>query len=110
MKRFQQYLDRKVIIDKLKDETELAAIGVVVRYLPDPPEDFDEIELALDFEGKSDVGLMITLVEGRIKKLLIGKFHEEDEDILLPLAEESIAHLLNLRGEQLLELFENVTD
>jgi hypothetical protein len=109
MKRFQQFLDRKVNIESMKNDTELTASGISVRYLPDPPEAFDEIELALDFKGQADAGLMITLVDGKIKKLLLGKFHEEDEDVLLPLDDEQLALLLDLRGEQLLKLFEKIT-
>lgn len=109
MKRFRKYIDSSVNIENVKDSDQLNTFEVTCRYLPDPPEDFDEFEFATDFKGNRDLGIMVTIELGKIKKLLFGLIDPEDPDIIRPLSESQIADLLAQRGNQLVRFFDYIT-
>jgi len=109
MKRFRKYIDKTVNMENVKQSEYLDTLGITCRYLPDPPEDFDEFEFATDFEGHRDLGIMVTIELGKIKKLLFGLIDPENPDIIRPLSESHIADLLEQRGNQLVRFFDYVT-
>ena len=109
MKRFRKYIDRNVNLKNVKDSDQLNKFEVTCRYLPDPPEDFDEFEFARDFKGNRDLGIMVTIELGKIKKLLFGLIDPENPDIIRPLSESQIADLLAQRGNQLVRFFDYIT-
>lgn len=109
MKRFRKYIDKTVNMQNVKQPEYLDTLGIACRYLPDPPEDFDEFEFATDFKGHKDLGIMVTVELGRIKKLLFGLIDPENPDIIRPLSESQIAELLDQRGDQLAQFFDYIT-
>ncbi len=109
MKRFRKYIDKTVNMENVKQAEYLETLGIVHRYLPDPPEEFDEFEFATDFQGNKDLGIMVTIELGKIKKLLFGLIDLENPDIIRPLSESQIADLLEQRGNQLTQFFDYIT-
>lgn len=80
------------------------------RYLPDPPEDYDEFEFVTDFGGgKQNLGFMVTIELMKIKKLLFGMISAEDPDAVRPLTEVEMEELLNARGDELVRFVEYIT-
>ncbi|HIC91503.1 MAG TPA: hypothetical protein EYP21_05495 [Syntrophaceae bacterium] len=109
MERFRKYIDRTVNIENVKNSNRLDAFEVTCRYLPDPPEDFDEFEFATDFKGSRDLGIMVTVELGKVKKILFGLIDPKNPDIIRPLSESQIAELLAQRGNQLVRFFDYIT-
>jgi hypothetical protein len=51
MQRFKKYVGREVSLANVKDSAGLNAFGMTCRYLPDPPEDYDEFEFVTEVCG-----------------------------------------------------------
>jgi hypothetical protein len=110
MQRFKKYVGREVSLANVKDSARLSAFGMTCRYLPDPPEDYDEFEFVSDFGGgKENLGFMVTIELMKIKKLLFGMISPEDPDAVRPLTEVEMEELLNSRGDQLVSFVEYIT-
>lgn len=110
MQRFKKYVGREVSLPNIKDSARLETYGMTCRYLPDPPEDYDEFEFVTDFAGgKQNLGFMITIELMKIKKLLFGMISPEDPDVVRPLTESEMEELLNSRGDQLVSFVEYIT-
>ena len=50
MQRFKPFMHRPLATDRLGDTEHLAALEVRGRWIPDPIEDFDEIDLAIPLD------------------------------------------------------------
>jgi hypothetical protein len=109
MERLRQYIGSPINLGNIKDQDKLKAFGFTCRYLPDPPEDFDEFEFATDFEGTNDLGLMVTVEMEKIKKIFFGLFSPEDPDVIRPLNEAQLKSLLDERSETLIRFFDHIT-
>jgi hypothetical protein len=101
MQRFKKYVGEKISLAKIKDAAGIGSFGMTCRYLPDPPEDFDEFEFVTDFGGKNNLGLMVTIELMRIKRLFFGMISPEDPDVIRALNESELEQLLKERGAQL---------
>jgi hypothetical protein len=108
MQRFKKYVGEKISLAKIKDTAGIGSFGMTCRYLPDPPEDFDEFEFVTDFGGTKNLGLMVTIELMRIKKLFFGMISAEDPDVIRPLSESELEQLLKERGDQLEAFFEYI--
>ena len=71
MKRFRKYIGSPINLGNIKDAENLKAFGFTCRYMPDPPEDFDEIEFVTYFEGTNDLGLMVTVESNSINRVFL---------------------------------------
>ena len=109
MERFKKYSDKKLDVERVKDESKLSSFGITCRYLPDPPEEFDEFEFVSTLEKEGDLGFVITIVEGEIKKILFGLIDEKDPDIIRPLSDEKLLLMLANKGGDLTGFFDWVT-
>ena len=111
MQRFKKYIGKGVSLPNIKDPARLESFGMTCRYLPDPPEDYDEFEFVTDFAGgKQNLGFMVTIELMKIKKLLFGIISPEDPDVVRPLSEPEIEELLTTRGDQLVSFVEYITE
>lgn len=108
MKRFRRYIGKTLSLDKAKDEGMLSAYGITSRYIPDPPEDFDEFEFAADFAGQTVV-LLVTVEKGAVKRLLFSFADQDDPDVTRPMSETQLQEFLSQKGEQLTGFFDQIT-
>lgn len=109
MERFRKYIDKGINIGNTKNSDQLNTFEVTGRYLPDPPEEFDEFEFSTNFKGHRDLGIMVTIELGKIKKLVFGLIDPQNPDIIRPLSESQIVELLEQRGDQLVQFFDYIS-
>ncbi|MEW6447113.1 MAG: hypothetical protein AB1426_03360 [Bacillota bacterium] len=108
MERFRKYIGKTLILDNVKDRGILSGYGITSRYLPDPPEDFDEFEFAIDFAGQTVV-LLVTVEKKAVKRLLFSLADQDDPDVTRPLSETQLQEFLSQKGEQLTGFFDHIT-
>ncbi len=109
MKRLRQYLDKQLNISRAMDKAALSGWDITIRYAPDPPEDFDEFEFGLNYQGKEDVAFVITIEKGEIKRMMFGKPDKDNPEILRPMDDATIADLMDKKGDNILAFFNYVT-
>lgn len=109
MERLRKYIGSPISLENIKDEDKLKACGFVCRYLPDPPEDFDEFEFVTDFEGTNDLGLMVTVESSSIKRIFFGLISPDDPDVVSALTEDQLKSLLDRRNDALIQFFDYIT-
>lgn len=109
MERFRKYVGKGLNLENAKDAEKLSTLGIAGRYVPDPPEDFDEFEFTTDFGGETVV-ILVTVEMGRIKRLLFSLADQADPDLTRPLTESQLVDLLSAKGEQLLQFFDHITE
>jgi len=108
VERFRRYFEREVNVERAKDAARLADFGVRGRYVPDPPEDYDEFEFTTEFKGR-DVLIMVTVARGRIQRILFTLIDPGDPELTRPLDQAALREFLAARGDRLVEFFEYVT-
>jgi hypothetical protein len=109
MERLRKYIGSPISLENIKDEDKLKAFGFTCRYLPDPPEDFDEFEFVTDFEGTNDLGLMVTVESNSIKRIFFGLISPDDPDVVSALTEDQLKNLLDQRSDTVLRFFDYIT-
>lgn len=109
MQRFKEYMGKSVSVTNIKDKDRLASFGIICRYLPDPPEDFDEFEFVIDYHGKNDRGMMVTVEMEKIKRIFFGIISPDDPDVFRALTESQLKELLDEKGEILLKFLDHIT-
>ena len=109
MNRLRQYLDRPLNTNKAADREQISRWGIHIRYAPDPPEDFDEFEFGLDYEGRQDVAFVTTIEKGEIKRMLFGRPDKDNPEILRPMDDDTIADMMEKRGADILAFFDFIT-
>lgn len=109
MQRFKQYVGKRIHLSNIKDADRLASFGMICRYLPDPPEDFDEFEFVIDNHGEEKLGLMVTVEMEKIKRIFFGMISPDNPDVVRPLTEDELKELLDEKGANFLGFFEYIT-
>ncbi len=109
MKRLRKYLDKPLNLERASDTAALSQWAISLRYAPDVPEDFDEFEFGLDYQGEQDVAFVVTIEKGEIKRMMFGRPKEENPEILLPMDDATIADLMAKKGKDILAFFDFVT-
>ena len=109
MQRFKQYMGKSINLNNIKDANQLASFGITCRYLPDPPEDFDEFEFVSDYRGEKNLGLMVTVEMEKIKRIFFGMISPDNPDVVRPLTEDGLKELLDEKGADFLRFFEYIT-
>ena len=109
MQRFKQYVGKRIHLSNIKDADRLASFGVICRYLPDPPEEFDEFEFIIDYHREEKLGLMVTVEMEKIKRIFFGMISSDNPDVVRPLTEDELKELLGQKGAKFLEFFEYIT-
>lgn len=108
MERFKKYIGREIKLQRVKDSEKLAACGITCRYLPDPPEDFDEFEFACEHGGKT-VLILAAVEMGKLKRLLFTVPDAADPEITRPLTETQLQEFLAAKGEKVSEFLDHIT-
>jgi len=109
VKRFRQFLGKKLDIQRATNEPELSRWNIKVRYAPEVPEDFDEYEFGIDYKNEQDVGFLVAIERGKIARLLFGWTVPENPDMLRPMSDNELEGLLDAKGRDLIEFFHFVT-
>jgi hypothetical protein len=110
MQRFRRFLHTSVSEDRLHDGEGLSSRGVRGRWVPDPIEAFDEVELAIPLDEERDLVVTMALEDGRLERMMLAWAPAGDDDAdARALDEEGIARALEARGEGLVELLEHLT-
>jgi hypothetical protein len=109
MERFRRYIGSTINLANIKDAEGLASCGVTCRYLPDPPEDFDEFEFVSDFEGTKNLGLMVTVESMMIRRIFFGFISAEDPDVVSGLTDGQLTRLLDQQGDTFIRFFDFIT-
>lgn len=109
MDRFKVYLDKKVNHEHVKNSKQLEQFHIRCRFMPDPPDFFDEYEFGIDFIRDQDMGFAVTIEHGDVKRMLFGATDPENPDILKPLSDEELNSLLDKRGDDLIKFFDFIT-
>ena len=109
MERFRKYIGSQINLENIKKAKNLKALGFTCRYLPDPPEDFDEFEFVTDFEASNDLGLMVTVESDSVKRMFFAFISPDDPDIVSALTEDQLKNLLDQRSDTLIRFFDYIT-
>ncbi len=109
MEQLKKYYDSKINLENIKNADRLEDLGFTCRYLPDPPEDFDEFEFVTEVGELKDVALMITVENMEIKKILFGLVSADDPDDITGLSKEQLATISDQAGEKLSQFFSYIT-
>ena len=110
MERVKKYIGSAVNLDHIKDAGCLKDLGFTCRYLPDPPEDFDEFEFAADLGGLKNVGLMVTIELMTIKRMFFGLISPENPDIVSGLTEVQVQDIFDQSGDTLFRFLDYITE
>ncbi len=109
MKGFRDFLGKELIHERAKDGAALARFGIKVRYLPDPPDIFDEYEFGIDWKAEQDVAFLVAVEKGKIARMLFGRPDADNPDILRPMDEEDLGQFQKDLGGRLKEFFSFLT-
>ncbi|MBW2173039.1 MAG: hypothetical protein JRF64_00045 [Deltaproteobacteria bacterium] len=110
MERVKKYIGSAVNLDHIKDAECLKDLGFTCRYLPDPPEDFDEFEFAADLGGLRNVGLMVTIELMVIKRIFFGLISPDNPDIVSGLTEVQVQDIFDQSGDTLFRFLDYITE
>ena len=109
MERLKKYIGSPISLENIKDEEKLKAFGFMCRYLPDPPEDFDEFEFVTDLGELKNLGFMVTVEMMKIKRMFFGLISADNPDIVSALSEEQLENLLAQHEDTLIGFLDYIT-
>jgi len=108
MERFKKFMGRELDLEKVKDTGRLAASGIECAYLPDPLEDFDEVEFRTGF-GNDIIVITVAVELGKVKRIMISMADEKNPDMVRSLTGSQLEGFLAEKCETLVGFFEYVT-
>lgn len=108
MQRFKRFIGEKVISENFTNPEKLSTYGIDCKKLPESLDEFDEIELSVG-SPDDEVLLAVSVLEGKIKRIMFVKVDKTDPDACSPFTEEQLIKLLEEYGERLINFFEYVT-
>jgi hypothetical protein len=109
MDALRKYVDLPVNLDNVKNAGELKKLGFACRYLPDPPEDFDEFEFVTELAGITNLGLMVTVESMKIKRIFFGIISRDDPDLITGVSVSELNSIFEQSGEQVSRFFDWIT-
>jgi len=109
MERLKKYIGVAVNLDNIKDAERLKDLGFACRYLPDPPEDFDEFEFVTDAGGIENLALMVTVEGMEIKRLFFGLISTDNPDVVTGLSDAQVKQIFDQSSDSLLQFFDYIT-
>ena len=109
MERLKKYIGVAVNLDNIKDAERLKDFGFACRYLPDPPEDFDEFEFVADFGELKNLGFMVTVQLMKISKMFFGLISPDDPDVVTGLTEDQVKTIFDRSGDKLFRFLDHIT-
>jgi len=109
MERLKKYIGVAVNLDNIKDAERLKDFGFTCRYLPDPPEDFDEFEFVADLGGLKNLGFMVTVQLMKISKMFFGLISPDNPDMVTGLTEDQVKDIFDQSGDTLFRFLDHIT-
>jgi hypothetical protein len=109
MEQLRKYVGRPVNLDHIKAGETLKGLGFTCRYLPDPPEDFDEFEFLVDLGGIKNLALMVTVESMAVKRIFFGVISAQDPDVVTGLDETQVKQIFAQSGDTLSAFFDYIT-
>ncbi|MDD5452217.1 MAG: hypothetical protein PHT49_10020 [Desulfovibrionales bacterium] len=109
MERFRNYVGKTVVLEKVREAVAQNAYGLAGRYLPDPPEDFDEFEFITDWDGENKLALMVTVEMMKVKRIFFGISSPENPDVVRGLSDTELKELLEKKGGVFVSFFDHIT-
>jgi hypothetical protein len=109
MDALRKYVGLTVNLENIKDTDRLKELGFVCRYLPDPPEDFDEFEFVTAAGGIENLGLMVTVETMKIKRIFFGIISPDNPDVVTGLSEAEVKRIFEQSGNSLMLFFDYIT-
>lgn len=109
MERFRNYVGKTVVLEKVREAVAQNAYGLAGRYLPDPPEDFDEFEFITDWDGENKLALMVTVEMMKVKRIFFGISSPENPDVVRGLSTTELKGLLGKKGDAFVNFFDYIT-
>ncbi len=110
MERLSKYVDSLINLDRIKNTEGIKTFGFVCRYLPDPPEDFDEFEFSADIGAIDNLGLMVTVETMKIKRIFFGLVSPDNPDVVTGLSEDQVKRIFDQSGDRVLKFFDYITE
>jgi len=110
MERLKKYIGVAVNLDNIKDTERLKDFGFTCRYLPDPPEDFDEFEFVADIGELKNVGFMVTVQLMKISKMFFGLISPDNPDVVTGLTEDQVKTIFDESGDTLFQFLDYITE
>ena len=105
MQQFKKYIGRKIVLKNIKNKEKLNSYGILCRYQPDPPEDFDEFEFTMDWDDDLSLAIMVTIEHLKVVRMFWGLFPMDDPDVMRPLTEVQQDNFLEEKGDLITEFF-----
>ncbi|MEW6327803.1 MAG: hypothetical protein AB1487_09485 [Thermodesulfobacteriota bacterium] len=109
MERFRSYIGKTVVLERVKEAVAQNAYELAGRYLPDPPEDFDEFEFVTDWDGENKLALMVTVEMMKIKRIFFGILSPQNPDVVRGLSGTELKELLEKKGDAFISFFDYIT-
>lgn len=109
MDALRKYVDLPVNLDNIKNAGQLKELGFTCRYLPDPPEDFDEFEFVTELAGIENLGLMVTVESMKIKRIFFGIISPDDPDLVTGVSEAQLDSIFEQSSEKVSRFFDCIT-
>jgi hypothetical protein len=108
MVRFKKYIEKDIRLEHLKNADKLKTFGITPKYVPDIPDEFEELEFITDF-GEQIVSIGVAILSGKIKRVMLVFFDPEDPDNVKGLSKAQLEDFLKQKGEKLVQFFEYIT-
>ncbi len=80
MERLKPFIGRSVDAARLADRTALEALGFRARWIPEPLDEFDEIEVAVGLDGARDLLVTVAVEKAVVARILLGWGPAGDDD------------------------------
>jgi len=109
MKRLKKYVGKEIDLENIKNADGLKDFGFNCRYLPNPPEDFDEFEFGTEIGELKNLGLIVTVESMKIVKFFFGLIDPDNPDIIKPLTEEQLKSIFDQAESTVLGFFNYIT-
>jgi hypothetical protein len=109
MERLKKYVGRLIDLAHIKNDQQLGTFGFECRYLPDPPEDFDEFEFVTRAGTIEQLGLMVTVQSMRIAKLFFASIDPQNPDLVSGLTEAQLSTVFEEAESNILGLLDYIT-
>ncbi len=110
MERLKKYIGVAVNLDNIRDAERLKNFRFTCRYLPDPPEDFDEFEFGADLGGLKNLGLMVTIESMAIRRIFFGLISHDNPDIVTGLTKAQVQDIFEQSGDTLIRFLDYITE
>ncbi len=110
MEPLRDYVGKKIELNHVKDAKRLGDFGFTCRYLPDPPEDFDEFEFGTRIGDLDNLGLMVTVQSMKIVKMFFASIDPVNPDMVRGLSEEQLTYIFEHAQNKITGFLDFITE